>query len=172
MVFLIRKIFKFLNNYKHSFSVLKKLNRQNQFSKKIAIYLFFGFLFRVIPFIGFRTLITFLCGWLFALDLAALFAISFFVHNPWTIIPIYTLDHFVGQWFFGLFNINGMQLDPSWVEACSTFLKDHTGISGLSLSAFLVGGNLIGISISIILYPFIKKIFTTYLSKKNNTYLT
>ena len=157
---------------KHLSAFLEKLTRKSHSPKKLAITFCLGVYIGLSPFIGFRTLITFLCGWLFALDLAALFAISFFVHNPWTIIPIYTLDHFVGQWFFGLFNINGMQLDPSWVEACSTFLKDHTGISGLSLSAFLVGGNLIGISISIILYPFIKKIFTTYLSKKNNTYLT
>ena len=153
-------------------SLLDRLARREHSPRKLAITLCLGVYIGLSPFIGFRTLITFFCGWLFALDIAALFAISFFVHNPWTIVPIYTLDHFVGQWLFGLFNIDGMQLDPSWVETCSLFLKEHTGITGLSLSAFFVGGNLLGIDISVMLYPLAKRIFSSYLSKKKSNYLT
>jgi len=152
--------------------LIEKITKRNHSPKKLAITLCLGIYIGLSPFIGFRTLITFLCGWLFALDIVALLAISFFIHNPWTIVPIYTLDHFVGHWLFGLLNIDAMQLDPSWVESCSLFIKEHTGISGLSLSAFLVGGNLIGISISLMLYPFAKRMFSTYLSKKDNNYLT
>ena|SRR5579863_3760795 len=152
--------------------LIKRIAKREHSPRKLAITFCVGVYIGLSPFIGFRTLITFFCGWLFALDIAALLAISFFVHNPWTIVPLYTLDHFVGQWLFGLLKIDGMQLDPSWVEACTLFLKTHTGITGVSLSAFLVGGNLLGIAISVMLYPLVKRMFSAYLSKENSNYLT
>ncbi len=155
---------------KRLYSLIEKLAKRNHSPQKLAITVCLGIYIGLSPFIGLRTLITLACGWLFALDLAALFAISFFVHNPWTIIPLYTLNHVIGQWLFGLFNIDGMTLDPLWVEQCSTIIKEYTGITGLSFSAFLIGGNLLGLSISIMLYPLVKRLFSAYLLKKNSTY--
>ncbi len=153
-------------------SLLERFVRQEHSPKKLALTICLGMYIGLSPFIGFRTILTFLCGWLFTLDLAILFAASFFVHNPWTILPLYVLDHSVGQWFFGIFNIDGVQLDPSWLEICSSFLTKHTGISGLSLSAFLVGGNLIGVCISVMMYPVVRRIIAVYTIKKNSSYIT
>jgi uncharacterized protein (DUF2062 family) len=151
--------------------LLEKIVKRDCSPKRLAITFCLGVYIGLSPFIGLRTLITFICGWLFALDLAVLFSVSFFVHNPWTIIPIYTLNHFLGQCLLNFFNIDGMQFDPAWAGSCSLFLKEYTGISGLSFSAFLVGGNVLGICMSIILYPFVKRMFSSYLSKKNNNHL-
>ena len=52
------------------------------------------------------------------------------------------------------------------MQSCALFLKEHTGINGLSLSAFLIGGNLLAIAISIALYPVMKRMFAAYLSRK------
>jgi len=109
---------------------------------------------------------TFLFGWFFALSVPALLAISIAINNPWTMIPVYSLDHYFGKWLLHSLEIDYAYLEPTWVESCTLFIKENTGISGLSLSAFLIGGNVLGISIAIIMYPLIKKFFTLYVSKK------
>jgi uncharacterized protein (DUF2062 family) len=109
---------------------------------------------------------TFFFAWFFALNIAVLFAVSFLIHNPWTTLPIYSLDHIFGKWVFNVLNIDYVQFDPSWVESFNNFLLQHTGISGLSLSAFLVGGNLLAVGVSVMLYPVLKRFFQAYLSRK------
>jgi len=81
-------------------------------------------------------------------------------------MPVYALDHLVGKWLFMLFDIDHGQWDPAWVENCNILLKEYTGISGLSLSAFLIGGNLLAIGLSLALYPLMKRAFARFLSKK------
>jgi len=145
---------------------LDKLIAHERSPRKLAATVCLGVYIGISPLVGFHTIMTFLFGWLFALNIAVLFTVSFLIHNPWTTIPIYAMDHVFGKWLLGIFNIDGMQFDPEWVESCNLFLKTHTGISGLSLTAFLVGGNLLAVSISVMLYPLAKRVFAYYLSKK------
>jgi|SRR5579863_6972012 uncharacterized protein len=147
-------------------SFIERLAKHERSPKKLAMTFCLGIYIGFSPFIGFHTAMSFLFGWLFTLNVATLFIISHLVNNPWTMVPVYTVDHFFGKWLFNVFNIDGMQWNPVWFESFNLFLKQHTGISGLSLSAFLVGGHLLGIAISVMLYPFIKRVFTTHLSKK------
>ena len=146
--------------------LLEKCVQKGHSPHKVALTFCLGIYIGLSPFIGLRIVLTFLCGWLFALDLGILCATSLLVHNPWTIAPLYTLNHIIGTQLFGFFNIDGLQLDPSWAEACSIFVQQYTGIAGLSLSAFLVGGHLLGMSISVMLYPFVKQFISLYISKK------
>jgi hypothetical protein len=62
-------------------------------------------------------------------------------------------------------DIDHFAWDPVWFESCSLFLREHTGITGLSLSAFFVGGNLLGIVTSVMLYPIMKRVFNKYLTR-------
>jgi len=133
---------------------------------KLALTCALGVFIGISPLIGLHTVMTFVFAWLFSLNIATLFAISVLINNPWTMVPVYSIDHLFGTWLFNYLNIDYLQLEPVWVESCNVFLKEHTGITGLSLSAFLVGGNLLAIGISIILYPLAKRIFTNYLSNK------
>jgi|GEM_PF-2951604 len=148
--------------------LFEKIATKNSSVERLAITFCVGVYIGLSPFVGVRTLLTLFCGWFFALDFAILFTASFLIHNPWTMIPLCVLNHIIGQQLFGFFDIDGVQWDPSWAESVSLFIQYYTGISGLSLSAFLVGGNLLGISISVMLYPFIKRMIFLYKSKKNN----
>jgi uncharacterized protein (DUF2062 family) len=122
------------------------------------------------PLIGFHTAMVFLFGWLFTMSIPILFIVSVTIHNPWTMMPVYAVDHLFGIWLFDLFNIDYFKWDPQWVLSCNVWLQQHTGISGLSLSAFLIGGNLLAIGISVMLYPIMKRFFVWYLYRKSTTY--
>jgi len=143
-------------------ALIKRLMYQEKSPHKLALTCALGVFIGISPLIGFHTIMTILFGWMFALSIPAIFAVSVFVNNPWTMVPVYSIDHLFGSWFFNCLEIDCTQLDPSWVESCNLFLKHHTGISGLSLSAFLVGGNLLAVGISVMLYPLMKRFFTVY----------
>jgi uncharacterized protein (DUF2062 family) len=139
---------------------------QEQSPHKLALTCALGVFIGISPLIGLHTVMTFAFSWAFSLNLAALFAVSVLVNNPWTMVPIYSADHFFGAWLFQFLQIDYLQLDPVWVESCNLFLKNHTGISGLSLTAFLVGGNILAVCMSIIVYPITRRIFVSYFSNK------
>lgn len=147
-------------------SLAERLVAQERCSHKLALTCALGVFIGISPLIGAHTAMTFLFGWMLSLSIPAVFAVSVLVNNPWTMVPIYSFDHVFGKWLLAAFNIDYLNLDPAWVESCNVFLKQHTGITGLSLSAFLVGGNLLAIAISVMLYPLMKRVFTIYLSQK------
>ena len=103
----------------------------------------------------------FVLGWLFTLNCAVLLTVSCLVNNPWTMVPIYATDYLVGDWLLGFFGINGMNWNPAWVSYFNTFLTTHVGINGVSLWSFLIGGNLLGLCISGMLYPILKRFLHT-----------
>lgn len=147
-------------------ALAERLMTQERSPHKLALTCVLGVFIGISPLIGLHTVMTIAFGWMFALSIPALFAVSVLVNNPWTMVPVYSIDHLFGTWFFNFLRIDYTQLDPSWVESCNLFLKQHTGITGLSLSAFLVGGNLLAIGISVMLYPLMKRFFTIYISQK------
>lgn len=148
-------------------SFMEKLINQDHSPERLAITFCLGVYIGISPLIGLHTILTFFCGWFFRLSIPALFAVSIFIHNPWTTIPIYALDHFFGVWLFNLVGIDPMAFEPEWMLSCNEFLMKHTGISGLSLTAFMIGGNLLAIAISVMLYPFMRHFFRSYLASKN-----
>ena len=150
----------------HIRSLAERLVAQEQCSHKLAFTCALGVFIGISPLIGVHTAMTFLFGWMFGLSIPGIFAVSVLVNNPWTMVPIYSFDHVFGKWLLTALNIDYLSLDPAWVESCNLFLKNHTGINGLSLSAFLIGGNLLAIVISVMLYPLMKRIFTLYISQK------
>lgn len=133
---------------------------------KLALTCSLGVFIAISPLIGAHTAMTLLFGWLLRLSIPALFAVSVFVNNPWTMAPIYSFDHFFGKWLLEVLNIDYLSWDPAWVKSFNLFLEQHAGISGVSLSAFLFGGNLLATGISVMLYPPMKRVFAIYLSKK------
>ncbi len=153
----------------HLRSLGQRLIIQEQSPHKLALTCALGVFIGISPLIGLHTVMTFLFAWLFSLNVAALFAVSVIINNPWTMVPVYSVDHLFGTWLFRFLYIDYVQYDPVWLESCNVFLKNHTGISGLSLTAFLIGGNILAIGISVIVYPIAKRLFANYYS---NTLLT
>jgi len=155
-----------IRSYLHR--VADRLIAYEQSPRRLALTCCLGIFIGFSPFIGFHTVMTIVIGWFFAFNIAGLWIISHIINNPWTMTFVYTVDHIVGIWIFDFFNIDSMQWNPSWFEIVCEYIKTHTGMMGFSLSAFLVGGNLIGIVLSVMLYPFFKYFFTKHLSHKNN----
>jgi len=150
-------------------SYLEKITVLEHTAQRFAITVCLGVYIGISPFVGFHTIMTFACAWFFSLNLGTLFAVSVLIHNPWTTIPVYTLDHVFGKWLLGVCNVSYANLDPAWMEPFNSFIFHHTGISGLSLSAFLIGGNILAIGASVLMYPFAKWFYGLSLARKMNT---
>jgi len=154
--------------FKRINALIKRIIDSERSPAKLAFTCALGIYIGIAPFIGLHTALVFFFGWMFAVSIPVLFTVSILIHNPWTMMPVYAIDHLFGKWLFGVLEIDYLQWDPAWVETCNVFLKEHTGITGLSLSAFLVGGNLLAIGISVMLYPVMKQVFTRYLAAQRS----
>lgn len=139
---------------------------QERSPDKLAFSICLGIYIAFSPFVGFHTILKILASRIFKLNFAVLFTISVLINNPWTMIPVYSMGHFCGAWLFRLFSIDALQWDPAWLGSCNTILQGCVGISGISLAAFFVGCNVLGLLISLALYPVVKHIFVSYMEKK------
>jgi uncharacterized protein (DUF2062 family) len=135
---------------------LADLLQRERCAKRLALSISLGVFVAFSPLIGLHTIMIFLFARLFRLNVALLFAISTVIHNPWTMIPIYASEHVVGSWLFRWVGVDAHTLDPSWLSWASDFVAHHVGIKGLSLGAFLLGGNLLAVLLSVILYPLVR----------------
>lgn len=140
-------------------SLAERLLLHERSPHKLALTCSLGAFIAVSPLVGGHTLMTFLLSWLLQLSIPAVFMVSVFINNPWTMIPIYSFDHVFGKWLFEWWNIDHASWEPSWLESCYLFIKQHTGISGLSVSALLVGGHVLAFGVSFIMYMPMKRIF-------------
>lgn len=142
--------------------LVERLVAQEQSPHKLALTCAIGAFIGISPFVGFHTVMTFVIAWMFSLNIGILFAVSMSIHNPWTMMPVYALDHVFGQWLLNFCGIDYMLWEPAWVESCNLFLKTHTGISGLSFTAFFIGGNVLALGASFLVYPVARRIFKYY----------
>jgi uncharacterized protein (DUF2062 family) len=149
--------------FKRIHLLLQRMVASERCPSKLAFTCALGIYIGISPLVGLHTAMVFVFGWMFALSIPVLFTVSVMIHNPWTMMPVYAIDHIFGKWLFAILKIDCLKWDPAWVETCNLFLREQTGVSGLSLTAFLVGGNLLGVIMSVMLYPLMKRIFTRYL---------
>ena len=139
-------IFNSIVNRFRSFLSSERCPRRLALSVALSVFIAFS------PFVGFHTAMVVLFSWIFALNASLLLAISMCVNNPWTMIPIYATDHLVGDKIFHLLGINGMELNPSWIASCNAWIAKNTGMNGINLWAFLVGGNIVSILLALLIY--------------------
>jgi len=142
---------------------------------KLTISCCLGVFIAFSPYIGFHTLMIFLFSWLFSLNLALTFASTYLLNNPWTMVPLYAIDNFFGDWVLrAMFGINSHAYNPTWLTWVNDQLAHYTGLTGISFWGFMVGGNLLGIIFSVILYPillvFFRRITKQTISQKSKPY--
>jgi len=139
---------------------LTKLVLKEKCPRVLAISFCVGVFIAFSPFIFLHTAMIFIVSWLFSLNLAVVFSASLFVNNPWTMVPIYSTDYFFGEIFLkNILGLNTFSLNPSWMEPVNNTLSSYIGIAGVSFWSFIIGGNLLGLLVSVILYPVVKFIF-------------
>ena len=103
---------------------------------------------------GLHTALVFVFAWLLSLNALVLLAISNGINNPLTMLPIYASGHITGNWLLsGLFGYDVQRLDPGWMQWFNVKVIAAVGIPKLSLTAFLIGGNLLGLATAICIYP-------------------
>ena len=109
-----------------------RLVLQEKSAYKLAASCALGAYIAFSPFVGLHTVMVFAFSWLFALNSAVTWAVSVAINNPWTMMPVYGVDYLVGDWCAQYF---GITLPAGW--------------------AFLIGGNLLGLLIGVMLYPIV-----------------
>ena len=119
-------------------------------SSCIGIYIAFS------PFPGGHTIMMFLARWLFNINFPILF-IATSINNPWTIVPFFTLDYFFGHWL--IHTVLG--INPGW----SISLAKVFGSGEVCVWSFFIGGNILGISVALLSYPFVKLFFSKLVTK-------
>lgn len=137
----------------------EKLILKERRPKVLALSFCIGVYIAFCPFVFLHTAMVFALSWFFSLNLAVTLAASVFVNNPWTMLPIYSIDYFFGNWVFKLFGVNPLMFNPCWMDRFNNIVFEYTGVSGISFWSFMVGGNLLGLLISVSLYPVVRLVF-------------
>lgn len=150
-------------------SILKLLIAKERSYQRLAASFCIGVYIAFSPFIGLHTVMVCIFSWLFRLNIAVTFAGALLVNNPWTMIPVYTTGYFFGDWLIRhVLGFDLLGLNPWWMSFINESLFEYTGISTVSLWSFLVGGNLLGIVISVMLYPVMKRLFAQLVTETHD----
>lgn len=119
------------------------------------------------PFIGLHTILAIILSWSLSLNFFVVFAVSHFVNNPWTMVPVYSLGYCVGEWVLGgIFGIDTIANNPTWMAYLNELLHSYTGLHSISWWSFILGGNLLGLAIAAMLYPIMKHFFSRLIPSK------
>ena len=133
--------------------------------RDVSLCMSLGLFIAFSPFIGLHNMMALGCAWLLNLSAPLLLLISH-INNPWTMIPIYYSDYFVGKWFVHLFGLNIIGWTPCWLEGCGSYVKALLGLE-ICLITFLLGGILIAIAVGLFSYLGTHWYMTKYKQQKN-----
>lgn len=134
---------------------LQRLLSREKCPERLSFSLALGFYIAFCPLVGLHTVLSVIFAWIFSLNVLVLLAISNTINNPLTMIPIYASGHVVGKWIIGdLLGINLAGLDPWWMDWLTQKISYAVGISQLSLTSFFIGGNVLGLVLALVVYPF------------------
>ena len=143
-------------------NVFKRLILKDRSPRMLALSFCVGVYIAFSPYLFMHTAMVFVFAWVFSLHLPAVFAAAYLVNNPWTLVPIYTSDYFVGEFLLRtVCGFDTLQLNPAWMTFINKPIAHYTGISGISFWSFMLGGNLLGLLAGVMLYPVLKRIFAT-----------
>jgi len=144
---------------KYFIGVFHTLLLKERSPKKLALSVCVGLYISFSPFLLMHTAMVLGFSWFFSLNMAAVFA-GAVVNNPWTMIPCHTAGYLVGEFFLRtVCRVDPMSLNPGWMSFINESIFNVTGIRGISFWSFMIGGNLLAIVVSVMLYPVLKLIF-------------
>lgn len=130
----------------------------SKLAQSVAIGLYIAFS----PFPCLHLFMMFGFKWLLGLNFPILFIVAS-INNPWTMVPMYSLDYAFGYWL--VHQIIGWSpcfIMPlgKWFPFFDQYLKTFLGSGSVCLSSFFIGGNILGILAAGVSYPILKIIFT------------
>ena len=171
--------------YKKISAVVEKQKISNNNPKNLTIAFCLGVYIAFSPFVGFHTIAGIVLSWIFKLNMPLVF-LGILINNPWTMLPIYSLDYGFG--YYTLHTLLGINLNwgvsiESFYDMSSQLLNTWFGLNfngiihlnnsfcscKICLVSFLIGGNILGVLAATISYPIFLKIFKNILKQKGQT---
>ncbi len=132
----------------------KKMILSERTPTKLALASSVGVFIAFSPFLGIHWLMTIIFSWALSLNIAVVYAVAHVVNNPFTMIPLYVADYEVGKIITGrILGVDLLAYNPSWMNWLNLKLS-CLGIPNLSLWTFIIGGNVLGLGLALISYPF------------------
>jgi uncharacterized protein (DUF2062 family) len=120
----------------------------------LAVYIAFN------PFIGFHTLMSIGLGLILRLNVPLMLAVSCAINNPLTMVPVYMSGYFFGYWcLHSWWGVAVSFANPWWMEPVNNFLHSRLGIGDISLWAFMLGGNVLGVFLGVLCYIIMLPVF-------------
>ena len=146
---------------------LHKLISFEKSPRKLALSFCMGNYIAFSPFLFFHTAMIFVFSWLFRLNTAVTFATAYFINNPLSMTAVYTADYAVGYWlFYDLLGINLRVHNPAWVQYISNVCEREIGIALPCFWSFIIGGNILAVITSLVLYPIMVFVFTRMMHRQ------
>jgi uncharacterized protein (DUF2062 family) len=124
---------------------------QNYSVQQQSISLALGVYVAFCPFIGFHTLMMLLFTWLWSLNGPLMIGFSYIINNPWTMIPLYFFDHWIGSHIIPLLGLQALP-EPYFMIHINDWLQAYFNSPGISGWAFLIGGNVVGLVMGLMTY--------------------
>ncbi len=148
----------------------KKLAYEEKSPHKLALSFCMGAFIAFSPFPGLHTIMIFAFSVLFGLNLSVTFAAAYGINNPITLIPVYAADYGLGYWLLHkLLALDVAAINPWWMQTCSMYFEQKLGLPLPCIWSFLIGGNILGIVIALVLYPITKQLFSYCKSTETGT---
>ncbi len=126
----------------------------NKLTQSFCMGIFIAFF----PIPGSHTVMMLLLKWLFRLNFPVLF-VSTSINNPWTMIPLFSLDYIFGYWFIHKF----FGFNPSWAISLGKIF----GNGEICLWSFFIGGNVLGLFFALVSYPLVYCLFKRLVARFN-----
>ncbi len=127
-----------------------------------AVYVSFS------PFIGLHTIMLVCSGWLFKTSIPLIVMLGYVINNPFTMVPIVMSGYFFGYWFLKIFCQGSLlNANPWWMEMVSSYVQKTLLVPHLSLWAFMIGANILGLLLALVSYGILRVFFER--SAKNKT---
>ncbi len=152
---------KFLFHHGKKLLLYEKSPRKLALATSVALYVALN------PFLGLHTIMLVLAGWLFKLNIPVLIMVSYTVNNPWTMVPLMAGGYWVGYKIVHVWlGFSVAALNPPMMDWVNQYIQKFVGIADVSLWAFLIGGNIVGITVALIMFPFLHLFFRSLLAEE------
>lgn len=154
---------------KYLTKIMEKLVAKEPNPSRLAWSITLGIFFAFSPYLGIQTILAFVLAYLLWANSAVVVIVLYTVNNPWTMIPIAALDYIFGHWLVEkVLCLNLEQYNPSWmdwVNAKISGVTSYLGIESICFWCFMIGGNIIAVTLAAASYPFLKKMCVRLVNK-------
>jgi len=138
----------------------KRLLLYERSPQKLALATSIALYVAISPFLGLHTMMLVVAGWLFKLNIPVLILVSYTVNNPWTMVPLMVGGYWVGYKILHTWlGLSVAALNPPIMQTVNLYIHKYVGLSDVSFWAWMLGGNLVGVVVAVVTYPFWYRLF-------------